>query len=295
MIGRTLARCSRGLPVPVSRYLDVALNGQPPTITTLLLEGKGHVCIGPLSRLPIDARMFHRLGADYTGLIRVRLGGLTVLPVIDAYVDGAGITKVGPAVSIGPEVDQGAFLGMWPAAVAYPSTWIDGVEWEPLDEHTGRIRLPFGDSAEIVTVHFDPDTAYPVRFEADRYKGVSGRKVRWFGDSAEWHTVDGRPVPGVIRGWWQDEPRPWFELRVESARFDVPIGEALAKARRAIAMAQRKGKKELSGGGCSLSCCWHTARSTCSVSWVQPALPIWTGSRASRPSCCPTSRSGAPS
>lgn len=159
------------LPRPVRRYHDAAFADSLPAIGSMELRGRGRVHIGRLPWLPIDARMYHRLGYDYVGLIRVRVAGLTILPVVDAYVDGAGITKIGPAPSIGPEVDQGAFLGMWPLPAAYPSAWTDGVAWEAVDDETARLHLPFGDAVETATIRSDPASGYPTRFEADRYKG----------------------------------------------------------------------------------------------------------------------------
>ena len=74
------------LPAPVRRYVGNAFAGGTPTIETMELRGRGRVHIGRLPCLPIDARMYHRLGQDYVGLIRLRVAGLTILPVIDAYV-----------------------------------------------------------------------------------------------------------------------------------------------------------------------------------------------------------------
>jgi len=228
------------LPAPVQGYLATAFDGPPPILTSLVLEGRGRVHIGPLPWLPIHARMHYRLGRDYVGLIRIRVAGLTLLRVIDAFVDKGGITKIGPVASIGPEIDQGAFLGMWPLLAAYPSAWTDGVVWEPIDEHRAGLRLPFGDGQEVATVDFDPNSGYPVRFAADRFKGASGRKVRWIGGSTDWRRIDGVPVPGRITAHWSDEPGPWFELEVGGAQTDVSIDVALAQGRRAIMAARRK-------------------------------------------------------
>lgn len=52
--------------------------------------------------------------------------------------------------------------------------------------------------------------------------------------------MSGIPVPGLITAWWSDEPGPWFELRVEEARPNASLEEALAKGRRAIADARRR-------------------------------------------------------
>ena len=237
-----MARMATGaeLPPPVRHYLGIAFRADPPSVQTVVLEGHGRVRIGRLPRLPIRARMYHRPGRDYVGLIQVRVAGLPVLHVVDAFVEGAGITKIGPMTSIGPEIDQGAYLGMWPLPAAYPSAWTDGVAWEPVDDTAAQLRLPFADGVEVATVHFDPASGYPVRFEADRFKGASGRKVRWIGGSADWRLIDGIPVPGRITAEWSDEQGPWFELQIDRAQVDVPIDEALSKGRSAITAARHK-------------------------------------------------------
>lgn len=236
----TELRLRADLPVPVARYLEAAWHGKPTASpTTLVMEGNGRVRIRPLPWLPVEVGMYHRLGHDYVGLFRMRLAGLTVLRVIDAYVDGAGLTKIGPAATIGPAIDQGAFLGMWAAALAYPSTW-DQVRWEPLDDDAAIAVLSFDGAPLPAVVRFDPETRYPTRFEADRFKGGSGRKVRWYGDSSDWRVMGGLPFPSRVSAWWTDEEFPWFELRVTATRADAPIDGPMDAGRRAIADARSK-------------------------------------------------------
>jgi hypothetical protein len=100
---------------------------------------------------------------------------------------------------------------------------------------TGRAELAAHEQSGSALEH-----SHPIRFEAERYQGTTGRRVCWFGDSSGWRRMSGIPVPGKITAWWSDEPGPWFELRVEEARPNVNIGEALDKGRRAIADARRK-------------------------------------------------------
>jgi hypothetical protein len=214
------------LPAPVRRFEVAFGNESAREIATLAMEGRGRVHIGRLPWMPIDVRMYHRLGHDYVGLIRVRPARVTLVSVVDAYVDGQGITKIGPAASIGPEIDQGAFLGMWAAAIAYPSTWVR-VRWEAVDDTTARVHLPFKDGGESAIVRYDPATGNPLRFEADRHRVAGGPKIRWYGDSAEWSSFDGVPAPRSVTAWWSDQPAPWFEMTVETVRADVDVDEAI--------------------------------------------------------------------
>jgi hypothetical protein len=227
------------VPAPVQRFVEAAGLADAPPIETLVMEGRGRVHIGPLPWMPIGVRMYHRLGRDYVGLIRVRPAGVTLLSVVDAFVDGAGITKIGPAASTGPEIDQGAFLGMWAAAIAYPSTWQD-VRWEAVDDDTARVVLPFKGDDPVALVRYDAATHMPVHFEAERYRAAGGPKIRWYGDSAGWQSWDGVPAPRRVTAWWSDQPAPWFEMTVEKVRANVDVDEALAVGRRAIEDAGRK-------------------------------------------------------
>ncbi len=223
------------LPTPVARWVEAAGLRDLGQVRTLGLAGTGRVRIGPLPWLPIDHRTVHRLGRDQVRDIRLRVGPVPVLTVLDAYVDGAGMTKIGPFPSIGPEIDQGAYLARWAEAIAWPAAWseADGLSWEPVDEHHARLHLPFGDGVEVIDVAFDPVTAYPHAFEVDRFQS-KGRKVRWRAECFDLKAF------GEIRAWsrvavtWADDGRPWYEGTFDRVEVNVPVDDAIERARRAI-------------------------------------------------------------
>jgi hypothetical protein len=92
-----------------------------------------------------------------------------------------------------------------------------------------------GPEGEIpILVAFAEASGYPTWIEADRYK-ARGAKIRWRGTFAEWRRFGGVLAPGRFTAAWADEPRPWIAIRTRAVRVDVPIDDALALARRALA------------------------------------------------------------
>jgi hypothetical protein len=230
------------LPAPVGRWLRAAHPEGVPDITSIVLYGPARFRRGRLPWIPIKVWMRHRLGSDHVSDIHVDAGPVTVLRVLDAYVDGRGIMKVAGAAVVGPEVDQGAFHAVWCEAVMFPAAWarLPGFAWEPVDDATARLLLPLGHGVEAVTIRFDATTGFPTSYETMRYKGLD-RKVGWRVDYLDWHRFDGMAAPSRVLVTWADEPGPWFEMRVEDVATDVPMDDHLARAREAIQAALASG------------------------------------------------------
>jgi hypothetical protein len=228
----------RGLPAPVAWWAEAARLRDVAVVRTIGTSGTGRVRLGALPWLPIDHRTVHRLGREQVRDIRLRIGLVPVVRVLDAFVDGAGITKIGPFASVGPEVDQGAFTAMWVEAIAWPSAWQEAADlrWEPVDDARARLHLPFKGGVETLDVWFDEETAYPNAFEVDRFK-ARDRRVRWRAECSELRDF------GRVRAWsrvsaaWADDPGPWYEATIDRVVLDPPVDRALDRARRAIAMA----------------------------------------------------------
>jgi hypothetical protein len=221
-------RTSTELPLPVVRWLEVAWPDGIDRVETLVLTGPLRIRRGRLW-MPGDATMRFSVGEGYVSDLRIGLGPLTAIRGLDAFVDGTGITRVGRETSAGPEIDQGAFLALWAQSILFPTAWerLPGLRWTAAGDTRAHVDLPFEGSAERVTLHFDPDgPAFPVAFEADRFKVVGGDRVPWRVDYAEWHWLDGIALPTRTVVTWADEPGPWFDMRVESALPNEPVGEA---------------------------------------------------------------------
>jgi len=238
------------LPTPVARWLRQAFPDGIPDVDTLEVVGSGSVRLGAVPPLRVSARMSHRLGRDHVADIRLRVGGLTALAVMDAYVDGRGLAKIGPWASIGPDIDQAALLSTWGEAVLMPFAWrrLPAMTLESIDPTSVRLALPAAADARVLaTLTFDPASGLPSAFEAQRYKGTTGRLVGWRGEYLDWRTIDGLPFPGRWLVSWADESRPWFDMTIAHLWAGRPIDDALLRARRAIEHAAEHSNRGLDG------------------------------------------------
>lgn len=226
------------VPDPVGRYLEVAYAGGAHEVETAVLAGAGRFRRRPLPWLPVRNTISLHPGVDRISDMLVRLGPFTVLRVLDAYVDGHGITKVLGKADVGEHIDQGSVHPMLCEALMFPSSWsrMAGFAWEPVDGTTARMLLPFRDGTEVGTVAFDPATGLPVTYRTPRYK-AEGPKVDWRVDMLEWGRSGSASLPRRIVVTWADEPGPWLDLRFETVATGVDVSEAIARARAAIAEA----------------------------------------------------------
>lgn len=230
---------STELPLPVVRWLEAAWPDGPEEIETLALRGPVRIRRNRLW-LPGHADMRFELGVGYVSDIRLGFGPLTAVHGLDAFVDGCGITRVGSATAVGSEIDQGAFLALWCESLLFPTAWarLPGLRWIFGDETEARVELPFRGGLEAATIRFDPESPFPVAFEADRHRAIGSPKVAWRAEYGIWHWREGLALPTRMQVTWADEPGPWFEMRLEEVVPNEPITEPFDRARRVIAEAR---------------------------------------------------------
>ena len=185
----------------------------------------------------MDHATVHVLGRDEVRDIYLRLGPVTILRVLDAYVEGTGLTKIGPVPQLGAEVDQAAWLAMWAEAIFWPRAWAIGrLQWEAIDERHARARLPFGEGDELLDLTFDPATRFPNVYEVMRCKGA-GRKVRWRADFSDLRRFGSFWAWSHLLATWSDEPGPWYEAWIDDMETNVSTSDSAERARAAIARA----------------------------------------------------------
>ena len=228
-----------GLPDPVVRFLTSAFPDGVADVETARLEGRGRFRRRPLPWLPVRFRIFLRPGRDRVQDLEVVLGPVTLLRVLDAFVDGRGITRVLGSADTGAHIDQGSLHPLLAETLFFPSAWsiVGGLSWEPVDDRSARLVVPFQDGSEVATVRFDPTTNMPSDYEAVRYKS-QGPKVDWQVRMRNWQRLGTTPVPRTIEVRWADEPGPWLALEFHRLATGVDIDEALRRARRALAAAR---------------------------------------------------------
>lgn len=225
------------VPAPVARYLETAYPDGVPEVDTAAIEGAGRFRERPLPWLPFANTIWLRPGFDRVSDMVVRLGPITVMKVLDAYVDGRGITRFLNKADTGPPVDLGAMHPMLGEALMFPSCWsrMPGFAWEPVDADAARMCMAFGRGVEVATVGFDPTSGYPAVFETLRFKGKDGPKVLWRIAMLDWRRFGAVTVPERIVVRWADEPGPWLKVRFERVTTGVDLDEPLTRARAAIA------------------------------------------------------------
>lgn len=225
------------LPEPIRRFLETAYPDGPPSVETVLIEGRGTLRRRPLPRLPFSGRVSVVPGSARVMDLAVGLGRVTLLRGLDAYVDGRGFTRVGRRIDAGPELDQGAFHTLVIETITFPASWSSlGLAWEPIDARTARVEAPLGDGVEAATVRFDPATSFPSAYETLRHKG-RGPKVEWHVGTTDWLPFGSVWEPRGIAVRWLDEPDPWFRMRIERVEPGADVRDALARARSALATA----------------------------------------------------------
>jgi hypothetical protein len=129
-------------------------------------------------------------------------------------------------VSEGPKIDQGANLALWAEAVLMPTAWVTDtrVRWEPVDDQSARLAVPFGGQTQTFLVRFDGETGMLLRMESMRYKGEdSEARTPWINEVLEWSDLDGRHLPVDVSLTWGDEGSPWARLRAESVVYNADV------------------------------------------------------------------------
>lgn len=214
-----------GLPAPVARFYTALYGDRVPVVDSAVVSGRGEMRIAGIT-FPARFRFSHVTGQDYRHYIELTAFGRRVTAVNEWFVDGHARLELPVGVSEGPAVDQGANLALWAEAVWMPSVWVTdpAVRWEPVDDTSARLVVPFGDEKEVLTVRFDPDTGMLVSMESLRFKGDrDSDKTPWLNDASDWGAADGHIVPLRTAITWGDEDSPWAVLRTEDVRYNADL------------------------------------------------------------------------
>lgn len=221
-----------GLPAPVERFYRTLYGEEVPLITSAVISGRGEMRISGIT-FPVRYRFSHVTGEAYRHYIELTGFGARITAVNEWYLDGRGRLDLPFGVSDGPNIDQGANLALWAEAVWMPSVWVTdpAARWEPIDDTTALLVVPFGVETEEFTVTFDPQSGLLERMESMRFKTVSDEaRILWINQAAEWGEVNNHPVPLRTSITWGDEDSPWARLDTENVLYNADLGTYIEAA-----------------------------------------------------------------
>ena len=125
-----------------------------------------------------------------------------------------------------PLIQQGM---VWAEEVWFPSVWVrdERVRWEPVDEVTALLFVPFGEQEENFVVRFDPETGMLDTMEAMRYRdaGPQAKKILWITKTLPGKYIEGTGLGAIGSATWFDQGKPWAVFTLEEVKYNVDVSE----------------------------------------------------------------------
>ncbi len=217
-----------GLPEPVRRHYQVAMGDRIPQVETAVMWGRADFKVNGLWT-PMRFKSYTVAGRDFRRDMEITWFGHPVLYGSDTYLAGEGRLDISGLVNVseaGERIDQGQNLALWGEALyTTPSALVldPRVRWEPVDAHTARLIVPFGDDEEALTAEFDPQSGLLRSVTGMRYRGQKATKTPWRGEFSEWRPLHGMEVPHRVEGIWEDEREPYAIFEIEGAEYNVDV------------------------------------------------------------------------
>lgn len=212
------------LPAPVVRYAQAVFGGEIPVVKSALLIGRVDLRLGGIP-MPGRFKIYHEAGSSYYHLIEVTWFGFPIMTVHERYRNGEAILALPVGhVENDPKVNDSANLGLWAESLAWlPSVLFtdDRVQWEAVDDHTARLRVP--NSEATFTVRFDPHTGLFTEAATLRYRDKNDEnRLRWTNRIIRWGKINGIRIPLVAETQWGDE-KPWAVWHTEALIYNLDV------------------------------------------------------------------------
>jgi len=218
-----------GLPAPVERFYKTVYGDEIPVIERVV--AKGRATISPFGvKLPARFIFVHNAGNDYRHYIEATWFGMPILKVNEGYLDGKSFFE-SPMGNIYDDAstNQGANLAVWAEAGWFPSIWITDprVRWEPVDEKTALLFVPFEDQEENFVMRFNSETGLLDSMEAMRFRdsGPQAKKILWITRNIEGKKIEGTKLDAVGTATWLDQGIPWATFTLEEVNYNVDVSK----------------------------------------------------------------------
>ena len=218
-----------GLPAPVERFYQTVYGDEIPVIETAVIRGRA--MLSPFGvKMPSRFIFVHNAGKDYRHYIESTWFGLPIMKVNEGYVERKSFFE-SPVGNIYDDAstNQAANLAIWAEAEWFPSIWLtdERVRWEPVDEKTALLYIPFGEQEENFIVRFDPETGLLDTMEAMRFRdsGPQAEKILWITKTLPGEYIEGTKLSTVGSATWLDQGKPWAVFTLEDVKYNVDVSE----------------------------------------------------------------------
>ena len=222
-----------GLPAPVERFYRTVYGEEIPVAETVVIKGSAKM--SPFGiKLPARFVFVHNAGQAYRHYIEATWFGLPFMKVDEGYVDQMSFFE-SPMGNIYDDAstNQAANLALWAEATWFPSIWITDprVRWEPLDENTALMFVPFEEKKENFVIRFDPETGLLDTMEAMRYRdsGDQAKKILWITQNLTGKNIEGTNLSAVGSATWLDQGKPWAIFTLEEVHYNVDVSDYIRK------------------------------------------------------------------
>ncbi len=221
-----------GLPAPVERFYQMVYGEEIPVIETVVIQGRG--ILKPIMNIPIPTRFVfvHDAGNDYRHYFEATIFGIPIMKVNEGYIDGESFFE-NPMASISndPNSNQAANLTVWAEAIWFPALWVTDprARWEPVDENTALLYVPFEGGEENFLVRFNPKTGLIDTMEAMRYRdtGEGQPKILWILRNELKQPAAKGSVRSVGSAMWLDQGSPWAYFDAEEITLNVDVSNQI--------------------------------------------------------------------
>ena len=202
-----------GLPAPVERFYRIRYGEEILVITSAILTGHGRMAPFGVS-FPMRFRFLYEVGKDYRARLEATFFRRTVMAGDETYIDGRAYGKLTTGTNEGAWFDEAMNVRVWTEILTwFPAALLSDprVAWEPVDEVTAVLVVPFGEKRQKVVVRFDPESGKIQYVEVMKYRDAD-HKVLW------------------INAVWFDQGKPWIRMEVDEIVYNVDVSEEIRSA-----------------------------------------------------------------